>query len=80
MDKFKALNEFLNKVDVVDIASDSCDEYDIEANSLIENFNSSMDLDDVSELFESCMFHFFMIECSLSADQVQLLYDILKSQ
>jgi len=80
MNKFNKLNSFLNKVDVVGIASDDCDEYDIEAKALVENFDSDMSLGDLSELFTECIEHFFASNYVLNNEQLEELYSILKSQ
>lgn len=80
MNKLSTLNKFLDKIDVVDIAIENGNEYDLEAESLISNFNDSMSLKDVSELFTECFDHFFFVDHILKDEEVQELYEILKSQ
>ena len=80
MNKLDKLNAFLNDLDVVGIASDTHNEYDLEANSLVENFSDEMGLSDLSELFTECMNHFFSIEHVLTHDDLSELHTILKSQ
>lgn len=80
MSKLEKLNQFLNEIDVMGIAVNLGNEYDIEAEILISNFDDSMLLKDVSELFTSCFEHFFFVNHILKDEEVQELSEILKSQ
>lgn len=80
MTKLERLNTFLNKIDVMGIAIELENEYDIEAESLIENFNNDMGLNDVFELFSACMYNFFMTDCVISEEHAHELLNILKSK
>lgn len=74
------VNEFLNNVDKMKIASTECDEYDIEAEAILINFDPRMSVNDVAELFTFCFDHFFAMMCVLTYDEACVLHGILNQQ
>lgn len=79
MNKLDKLNDFLNDLDIMGIATEE-NEYEIEAIEMLHQFDVSMDINQVESLFRECMLYFFSTECVLSQEELLELYDILKSQ